>query len=118
MYLELNNLRIESRHLNSIFWTQENELRFIGVALDWEGQGICNRLSQYRKGQIVEVVAEVRIFDIYEGICEIIDIEIPPREETDRGPVIYRFSGSLRPVITQAHLQYPKKDTPKYRYII
>lgn len=119
MYLELNSLRIGTKHLNNIFWTHDNKIRFSGAALDWEGQDICNRLSQYRKNQIVEVGAEFRIFDIFEGICEIDEIEIPPREETDKGPVIYRFSGTLRPVISEAHIQYPKETThPEDRYII
>jgi len=119
MYLHINGLRIESKYLNNILWTNDNEIRFSGVALDWEGDEICRRLLELEIGQIVEVVAEFRIFDSYEGICRIDEIEIPPREETDKGPVIYRFSGTLRPVISEAHVQYPKETKhPEYRYIV
>lgn len=119
MYLQMNGLRIKSKHLNNISWTNGSAIRFSGVALDWEGDEICRRLLELGIGRIVEVIAEFHIFDTYEGICKIDEMEIPPREETDKGPVIYRFSGTLRPVNSEAYFQYPRETKhPEHRYIV
>ena len=99
MRLKIDNLEIENKHLNSVSWVlrEGHTLRFSGVALEDEGKGICDRLSEFKKGQIVEVEAETRSYELFEGICEIDEITIPP-PEVDKAPAIYRFHGYLKRV--------------------
>ena len=97
MYLELNDFEIGNRHLSRVFWTHDQELWFKGVALEEDGKRIHDRLSEFKKGQTIEVGAETSSYDIFEGICEIVEIKIPP-PEVDKAPAIYRFSGILKPI--------------------
>jgi len=97
MSFQIDDLEIISKHLQSVFWTHDKELWFKGIALEEKGKGICDRLSQFKKGQIVEVEGSTDNYSIVEGIFEIIEITIPP-PDVSKAPAIFRFSGRLKPV--------------------
>lgn len=97
MRLKIEDLEIRNKNLNSVSWVLRDghELLFSGVALEDEGKKICDRLSQFKKGEVVEVEAETGSHEQFEGICEIDEITIPPPEDA-KAPAIYRFNGYLK----------------------
>ena len=97
MYFILDDLEIQNKHVNSVFFGHDQTMHFSGRALEEDGKKIGDRLSRFKKGQIVEVVADTSSYRHYEGICEIIEIEFPP-PTIDKAPAIYRFRGKLKPV--------------------
>lgn len=96
MRIQLDTLTIEGKYLHTVRWNFDQVLRFGGIALEPEGLKIHKRLSELEKGQIVEVQAETSSYDVFEGICEIIEIDLPTPENV--APMLFRFSGKLRPI--------------------
>lgn len=95
MQIEIDNFKIENRHLTGVIFNYDKDIYFQGRALDDEGKRICDRLSKFKMGSTVEIKAESD-YHTRQGVYEIYEILIPAREEKDRA--IYRFSCKLRPV--------------------
>jgi len=96
MYIRLDGLEIENKHLTTVAWYTAY-LVFAGVALEEHGKRICDQLSKFKEDQIVEVEAELKDYNHYEGICKIVKIEFPS-PTLDKAPAIYRFRVDLKPV--------------------
>lgn len=96
MYIKLDGLEIRNKHLHAVRWATAYII-FAGTALEEEGKRICEMLSKFKEGQIVEVEAELEDYRYYEGICKIVKIGFPP-PTVDKAPAIYRFRGTLVPV--------------------
>ena len=58
MYLRMDGLEIENKHLITVRWATLY-LQFAGVALEEDGKRIRDQLSEFKKGQIVEIEAEL-----------------------------------------------------------
>jgi len=95
MTLKIDTLEIEDRNLIGFGVDHDASVYFRGRALDDEGKNICEQLLKFKKGSTVKVILK-RDHDTKQGFYEVVEIEIPPREEKDR--IIYRFSGRLKPV--------------------
>lgn len=97
MPLIFDGYEIEDRYPINMLPDGDQIIRFQGRALEGTGKAICERLSKYRKGDIIEV--EIISFStgfIREGIYKIVEIQTqPPPQEAQ---AIYRFSGILEPV--------------------
>lgn len=98
MPLKIDDLEIEDKNLIGFVIDNEMCIHFRGRALDDEGERICKKLSEFKIGSTVEVtlVSLESGYHKQQGIYELFEMVIPPREEKDR--IIYRFSGKLRPV--------------------
>ena len=96
MYLKLDGLKIKGKHLSTLNWSGL-DIIFYGVALEEDGKRICDLLSKFKEGQIVEVDAELENYQHFEGVCEVVKITLPP-PTLDKAPAIYRFEGRLQPV--------------------
>jgi hypothetical protein len=96
MKLKLDDVEIKNKYLSRVFWTHDQELWFKGIALEESGKKIHDQLSRFKNGEIVEVEAETSSYDIFEGICEIVEIDLPTPENV--APMLFRFSGKLKPI--------------------
>jgi len=93
-FIKLDDLEIQNRQLTGLCFNWNGDIYFYGLALDFEGKKICNRLSKFKLNSIVEVEAKSHTSS-FNGVCKLYEIDIPPREETNKDRVIYRFSGKL-----------------------
>ena len=96
-FIKLDDLEIHNRQLKGLVFDFNGDIYFYGLALDFEGKEICNRLSRFKLNSIVEVVAESAT-NSSEGVYKLYAIDIPSREEINGDRVIYRFSGKLAPI--------------------
>lgn len=98
MYLKLDNIeRIEHKNLTDIILGHDKYVHFSGRALENEGKRIHEQLSKLKIGEIIEVEFDTNHYHPHEGIYEIVKLDIP-HPDTNKAPVIYRFSGILKPV--------------------
>lgn len=98
MYLKLDDLEIERKNLKAVVFDIDHRILFAGRALEAEGKRICDRLSKFKEGQIIEVEAESSDYGRYEGICEVVEMKFPP-PTLDKAPAIFRFEGILKQVL-------------------
>lgn len=98
MFVVMDELRIENRHLTHVILSAiPNAIMFKGRALEDEGKRICEELSKFQKGQIVEVETELDNHNLWEGICKVtsIGIQVPKLASPMAKELIYRFDGEL-----------------------
>jgi hypothetical protein len=100
MYLVIDELKIENRHLTGVIMDSDRTIMFQGRAIEDEGKRICEELSKFQKGQIVEVEAEFDDYRLWEGICKVtnIGIQTPELASPMAKELIYRFYGELEPI--------------------
>lgn len=98
MYLKLDNIeKIEQKNLVRIFADIDGCIHFRGRALETEGKRIHEQLSKLKTGEIIEVEFDTRDYAHDKGIYEVVELNIPPTDICN-APVIYRFSGKLKPI--------------------
>ncbi len=94
--LQLDDLIIKNSQISGIVFDWDGTIQFYGLALDFEGKRICDRLSKFKLNHIVGVKIK---WDgrSREAFFKLFEIEIP-QEEIDGGHLLYRFSGKLSPL--------------------
>ena len=94
--IKVGNLEIGYQYLDYVIADISGSIQFTGKALEETGRRIHAELQQMKKGDIVEFEAETSppFTAIIAGICEIADLNL--QVESQRAPVIYKFSGRLQ----------------------
>jgi hypothetical protein len=57
-YLKLDDLEIQNEQLTGFVFDWNGDIHFYGMALDYEGKKICDRLSKFKLNSIIEVEAK------------------------------------------------------------
>ncbi len=99
MHLKLDDFEIQNKYLTRVSYDHQNWIHFRGIALEEKGKQIQNRLSKFKKGEIIEFEVETSDFHRSEGYCEIVEIITHPPKEPNKASVIYEFSGQVKPLL-------------------
>lgn len=94
--IRVGTLEIGHQYLDYVIASVGGSIHFEGKALEEIGCRIYSQLQELKKGDIVEFEAETSPPSITNtaGICKILNVNL--EVESQRAPVIYKFSGQLQ----------------------
>ena len=94
--VRVGTVEIGHQYLDYVIASLGGSIHFEGKALEEIGRRIHSQLQELKKGDIVEFEAETSppFITNIAGICEIVNVNL--EVESQRAPVIYKFSGQLQ----------------------
>jgi len=94
MYLLLQTAEFDEKNVQFLALDSDQHLHFRAIALDEKGKELYEKLSKFRVGEVVDVIAETDSGH-FEGYYKIVKLE----KELPEADAFYRFHGELEQIM-------------------